>query len=130
MSPVEEALENSNKYKQVIIMKKFPSLRTGKYIAQGAHASQLALRDAQEHYKDYYDVYLKTAITKIVVYVEDEKELRAIFDKAASTMKLPVSIIIDKGYTEFKGVPTYTAVAIGPAPSDLIDPITKHLPLF
>ena len=35
-------------YKQVIVMRKFPSLRKGKYIAQGCHASVGALKYAHD----------------------------------------------------------------------------------
>jgi PTH2 family peptidyl-tRNA hydrolase len=117
------------KIKQVIIMRKFPSLRTGKYIAQGAHASQIALMEAQMTHKEYYNRYLEDNITKVVVYVESKEELRDLHIEAGKA-GLPRSFIIDSGFTEFKGEKTVTAVAIGPAPEELIDPITKHLPLF
>lgn len=116
-------------YKQVIVMRKFPSLRTGKYIAQGCHASQIALAEAKIHFRKWYDYYILGHITKIVVYVETEEELKKIYDKADKA-NLPCSLVKDAGFTEFKGVPTFTAVGIGPAPEELIDKITKHLPLF
>ena len=117
------------KYKQVIVMRKFPSLRTGKYIAQGCHASQIALLDAKERYPQYYTDYMSSHITKIVVYVNTEEELQELYQKALNA-SLPCSKIKDAGFTEFKGIPTFTAVGIGPAPEELIDKITKHLPLF
>lgn len=115
--------------KQVIIMRKFPSLRTGKYIAQGCHASQIALKEAQIEHPNWYKEYLEGHIVKIVVYVETVAELVSLYHEA-ERIGLPCSFIEDAGFTEFKGVKTPTAVGIGPAPNDLIDPITKHLPLF
>lgn len=117
------------KYKQVIVMRKFPSLRTGKYIAQGCHASQIAMAEARINHRKWYDQYLMGHIVKIVVYVETLEELENIY-KAAEKANLPCSWIVDAGFTEFKGEKTPTAVGIGPAPEELIDKITKHLPLF
>jgi PTH2 family peptidyl-tRNA hydrolase len=124
------------KIKQVIIMRKFPSLRTGKYIAQGAHASQIAIRNAilggsddQPEWNIWYNEYMASSITKIVVYVNTTEELEEVYASARKA-KLPCSFIEDSGFTEFKGVKTPTAVAIGPAPEELINSITGKLPLF
>ena len=122
-------MEEIVKYKQVIVMRKFKNLRTGKYIAQGCHASTIAMKLAQSNWKKYYKEYWEGRIIKIVVYVETEQELRDLYHKALNS-DLPCSLVTDAGLTEFNGVPTLTAVGIGPAPEDLIDPITKHLPLF
>ena len=43
---------------------------------------------------------------------------------------LPNAVITDIGKTEFGGVPTVTAMAIGPADSDEINKITGHLKLL
>ena len=43
---------------------------------------------------------------------------------------LPCALIQDSGLTEFKGIPTYTCCAIGPAKEELIDEITGDLPLL
>jgi peptidyl-tRNA hydrolase len=40
------------------------------------------------------------------------------------------ALIQDAGLTEFGGVPTYTAVAIGPDRADRVDAITGQLPLL
>lgn len=42
----------------------------------------------------------------------------------------PCALIQDHGLTEFGGVPTYTAVAIGPAEDVVIDRITGELSLL
>jgi peptidyl-tRNA hydrolase, PTH2 family len=42
---------------------------------------------------------------------------------------LPVSLIVDRGKTEFQGVPTKTCCA-GPAWADEVDAITGELPLL
>jgi PTH2 family peptidyl-tRNA hydrolase len=39
-------------------------------------------------------------------------------------------MIVDKGLTVFKGIPTKTCLAIGPHYPEKIDIITGHLPLL
>ena len=129
--------------KQVIVMKKFPkdrNLRTGKYVAQGAHASLGALLSLGKFDKERMSLTISLdnpfvyewvigRFTKIAVYVETDDELAAIYNKAKEE-GIAASIITDAGLTEFNGVPTLTAVGIGPDDSDKVDKITGHLPLF
>lgn len=63
------------------------------------------------------------------VYVNSEAELLEIV-QAANDAGLYNALITDSGLTEFGGVPTKTCIAIGPAYSDRIDPVTRHLPLL
>jgi len=67
--------------------------------------------------------WVEGTFAKVVLSVEGEKELGAAME-AAWSAGLPCALIEDLGFTEFKGVPTKTAVAIGPAKSALIDLIT------
>lgn len=67
--------------------------------------------------------------TKVVVGVNSEQELKDIY-YAAQDMDLPCCIIKDVGKTEFDGIPTYTAVAIGPCDAALVDKVTGHLQLL
>lgn len=114
--------------KQVIVLRKDLNMRKGKMIAQGAHASVkvvLEMKNPSEAAK----VWMEGAFTKIAVGVNTEEELLALYQKAFQ-QGLPCALIQDSGKTEFGGVPTYTAVAIGPAFPDQIDPITGHLKLL
>jgi PTH2 family peptidyl-tRNA hydrolase len=112
-------------YKQVIVMRKFPSLRKGKYIAQGCHAS---LEAATQASKKHLLEWALSGNTKIVVYVESELELRRLRHDCEYA-KIPCYLVEDAGRTEFPE-PTITALGIGPASSEEIDKITGHLPLF
>ena len=73
--------------------------------------------------------WLDGIFTKITVSVNSEAALLGVYE-AALAAKLPCALIQDAGKTEFGGVPTYTAVAVGPAWNYEVDPITGHLPLL
>lgn len=66
---------------------------------------------------------------KVVVGVGSEAELLAIHEKAKAA-KLITSLILDHGFTEFKGVKTYTCVAVGPGKIEEVDKITGDLNLL
>ncbi|MGL5721286.1 MAG: aminoacyl-tRNA hydrolase [Brevinema sp.] len=121
--------------KQVLVIRtQFPGhsgVRKGKMIAQGAHASVTAAFEGISHSltRSHVEQWLHQGQTKIAVYVKSEEELLDIYNKAKSG-KLACALIRDAGKTEFDGVPTLTAVAVGPAPVELVDAITRHLPLL
>lgn len=129
----------SEHVKQVIILRKDLNMRKGKMAAQAAHASMKVFFDNIE-YCDHGEMKINNispeaeawiygSFTKICVSVDSEDELLNIVEQAWKA-KLPCSIIKDSGLTEFNGTPTYTAVAIGPAKSNVIDKITGKLKLL
>lgn len=133
--------------KQVIVMRRyFPDgkggkrkVRTGKMIAQGAHASVAALLSSVKETKKGYllevtrdssiEKWLNGGFAKIATYVDTEEELVKIYEEAQNA-GLPCALITDSGKTEFGGKATKTCLAIGPASSDLIDKITGKLKLL
>ena len=131
------------KSKQVIIIRKDLNMRKGKQIAQGAHASMKVILDLMSanivdnkislildmESSSAMSDWLNGIFTKICVSVDSEKELVDIYEKAIS-LGIPSSLIEDAGLTEFNGVPTKTAVAIGPGWNNEINQITGHLKLL
>ena len=122
--------------KQVIVIRNDIKMGKGKMVSQGAHASTSVLidRDSQrwwlgESSKEALADWINGTFTKICVFVNSERELLEIYNKAFSANIL-CSIIKDNGKTVFDGVPTFTAVAIGPDWSDVVDEITKDLKLY
>ena len=132
--------------KQVIIIRKDLNMRKGKMIAQGAHASMKVFFDniytieklGQNEGLDYdvkLDVttemkeWIEGDFKKIVVSVNSAAELLDT-KLQAENANIPCALIEDNGLTEFNGVKTPTAVAIGPARSEEIDKITKELKLL
>jgi peptidyl-tRNA hydrolase, PTH2 family len=132
--------------KQVIVVRKDlknskgEKIRSGKMIAQGAHASMKALLDISdkstngeirillEEHTALHD-WINGRFTKICVSVNSEEELVAIYEQAKAK-GLICSLITDAGLTEFNNVPTKTCAAIGPCWSDEVDEITGKLPLL
>jgi PTH2 family peptidyl-tRNA hydrolase len=125
-------------HKQVIVMRKDLNMRKGKLVAQGAHASMGAIlgqckQDGTTLVLDLADERMAPWLTgrfkKICVYVNSEAELLEIYERA-KVAGLICSLIQDAGLTEFGGVKTYTAVAVGPDREDRVDEITNKLPLY
>jgi PTH2 family peptidyl-tRNA hydrolase len=131
--------EPSKIAKQVIVMRKDLGMRKGKMIAQGAHASLKVLLDAGQAdasgaaFSIRIDAataaWLGGRFTKVCVSVDSEAALDAIVAHARAA-GVPCALIIDAGVTEFRGVPTKTCCAIGPAWADAVDAITGDLPLL
>jgi PTH2 family peptidyl-tRNA hydrolase len=124
-------------HKQIIILRKDLNMRKGKLVAQGAHASMgaiLALMKREGNtltleMDERTEPWLTGRFKKICVYVNTEQELLDLHKQAVDA-GMVCSLIQDAGLTEFGGVKTYTAVAIGPDREDKVDVLTKHLPLF
>lgn len=117
-------------YKQVIVIRKDLNMRKGKMIAQGAHASLGAILNNGK-LKDDARVqgWLAGPFKKIAVYVNSEQELLDIKSEAEHN-NLITCLIEDSGLTEFGGVKTLTALAVGPALVEHIDAVTGKLPLL
>ena len=146
------------KVKQVIVIRrnyykkdgeKF-SPRTGKLMAQAAHASVGALLQRKTYGKgpvghdpEYHETsytlkapiseetyeWLKGNCKKVCLSVDEEEELMELALKARDA-GLPYYVVTDAGMTEFDGQPTVTALGIGPAKEYDIDKITSHLKLL
>lgn len=112
--------------KQVIIIRDDVDMSRGKAVAQGSHASVLAVQDADD--VSVHNWLNDSAGTKITLAVSSEDELRELITQAQSE-SLPTGIISDLGRTEIDSGTT-TAGAIGPASEEAIDSITGHLSLY
>jgi len=128
--------------KQVILIRRDLHMRRGKEIAQGSHASmefivsQLRAQLGADpgaatavKLDEATVAWITRGIAKICLRVESEEELLR-YHEAAKAKGLTSHVIRDSGRTEFHGVPTYTACAIGPAPAAEIDAITGELTLY
>ena len=126
--------------KQVILVRKDLAMRRGKEIAQGSHASMEFLvsklrpqlgdgegtGDARVMLTADECAWIARGMAKVCLRVTSEEELLAHHGKALEH-GLTSHLIRDSGRTEFAGVPTLTACAIGPAEADRIDAVTGEL---
>ena len=129
-----------NRIKQVILIRKDLTMRRGKEIAQGSHASMAFLveqltqagfdeskiQDFNISLSDVEKAWLSRGMAKVCLRVNSEQELLH-FHQQALDAGLTSHLIQDSGRTEFKGQPTYTACAIGPDDVQKIDAITGQL---
>lgn len=127
--------------KQVIVVRKDLNMRKGKIASQVAHASMAAILNLGETItggdSEKYLViplnkiedWLLGSFTKIVVGVDSEEELLNLYHAAVELGNI-TALIKDEGRTEFHGVPTYTALAIGPGHYADIDFLTRELKLL
>ena len=122
--------------KQVIVIRRDLKMRRGKECSQSAHASMMWLSERLRKFlysntlfsQDELE-WLNGTFTKITLQIDSEEALLDIYNKAI-TQNLMVYMVTDSGKTEFDGVPTKTALAIGPNKSEEIDLITKDLKLY
>lgn len=133
--------------KQVLLYRRDLKMRKGKIAAQCAHASLAVFLRRRLQVDALAAVvagqpqplppertlvlplsaammrWVEQGSSKIVLSVPDEPTLLRAQELAAAA-GLPHALIRDAGRTEFRGEPTLTACAIGPADAEAIDAIT------
>jgi len=114
--------------KQVIVIRSDLKISIGKIAVQVAHAAVSASEKAKKEEYNWWEKWMKSGQKKIVLKVSSEEELVELYNKSLSA-RLPVALIYDAGLTELPPN-TLTCLGIGPAPSNLIDKVTGHLPLL
>jgi peptidyl-tRNA hydrolase, PTH2 family len=119
----------TDRLKQIIVIRRDLKSRRGKEIAQGAHAAVEATLACMVERPELYGPWQADGCAKICVTVPDEATFHQLA-KDARAAGLLVRTILDQGVTEYGGVHTYTALAIGPDYASRLDPITGHLTLY
>lgn len=114
--------------KLVLVVRADLGMGRGKIAAQVAHAAvAAALAGASARTADF-TAWLADGEPKVVLKITGEDQLLAIAGQARDA-GLPVELICDAGRTQV-APGTLTCCAIGPARSDLIDPVTSQLTLL
>lgn len=117
-------------FKQVIVVRSDIKMSKGKLAVQVAHAAVEAVIKCiyDKNCSRYFELWRIQGQKKIVVKVKSLEELLDI-KKHAEELNIVTALIVDAGLTELQPG-TITALGIGPAPSEIIDKITKSLPLL
>lgn len=132
--------------KQVNVVRKDLNMRKGKIAAQVSHGVlNVVLKTMSK--QERHDLYISkgqirivdsdsilskwfsTSYKKIVLYVNSEKELLDIYNRAVKKGIIS-TLVRDNGLTEFNKVKTYTCVSFQPLEDEIIDKITGKLPLL
>jgi peptidyl-tRNA hydrolase, PTH2 family len=74
-------------------------------------------------------IWLDGAFAKVVLSVNSEEELLAVYARARDA-GLRHSLITDEGRTVFNGIPTHTCVGVGPNYIEKVNKVTGSLPLY
>lgn len=100
----------------------------GKIAVQVGHAAITAAEETRKQHPDWWKAWFHEGQAKVVVKVNSERDLTDLW-RSAEELGLPSAIIHDSGLTQVDPG-TATCVGIGPAPSELVDKITRELPLL
>ncbi len=116
------------KNKMVVVVRGDLPLSCGKIAVQVAHAAVECTLKSKRVKNPYLEEWLKEGQKKVVVKVQDLRELYELEFKAKS-LGLVTSLIRDAGLTE---VPpgTITCLGIGPGPEEIVNKVTGSLPLL
>lgn len=115
-------------YKLVVVVRKDLGLSAGKLAVQVAHASVSCAQWSSKNNKRTYDAWFNEGQKKVVVKVDNLKDLY-FYKELAKKDGLTTSLISDAGLTEV-APGTVTCLGIGPDKADVIDKITGQLKLL
>lgn len=100
----------------------------GKLCGQVAHAAIAASEMARKKKNNWWELWIDEGQRKIVLKVSSLQELIEQKEKAEQA-GVPAALIQDRGLTELPPG-TVTCLGIGPAPTSVVDRLTRKLPLL
>ncbi|MCW4051879.1 MAG: peptidyl-tRNA hydrolase Pth2 [Candidatus Bathyarchaeota archaeon] len=116
------------KLKQAIAVRIDLKMGKGKLAIQVAHAAVASAERARKNRYEWWAEWLNEGQRKVAVKAKNLPDLLGL-ERAAAQMKLPYSLITDRGLTQIPPA-TVTCLGIGPAPATKIDKITGKLRLL
>ena len=113
--------------KLVLVVRQDLKMGKGKAAAQCCHATLAAYKRAKRKCPDRLKVWEATGQPKITVKCDSEEDLMLLMVKARS-LDLVSYVVADAGRTQI-APGSHTVLAVGPAPSSLLDQVTVQPPL-
>ena len=114
--------------KMVLILRGELRLTAGKAAVQAAHAAVLLARRGEGHSANDLEAWFQQGQKKVALEVDTLDQMEEIQRKARAS-GIPTVWIEDAGLTEVPAG-TRTCLGLGPAPSNVLDPITGDLALL
>ena len=108
--------------KLVLVVRQDLKMGKGKAAAQCCHATLAAYKRAKRKCPDRLKVWEATGQPKITVKCDSEEDLMLLMVKARS-LDLVSYVVADAGRTQI-APGSHTVLAVGPAPSSLLDQVT------
>ncbi|KAN0036156.1 hypothetical protein ACTA71_005458 [Dictyostelium dimigraforme] len=114
--------------KQVLVIRTDLGMTKGKIIAQCCHASLGARQKALKDTKKVLRQWENFGCAKITLKANSKEELVELRNKAKE-FGVVSYLVLDSGHTQIPSG-SATVLAVGPAPKDAVDAVTKHLKLY
>ena len=115
-------------HKQALVVRLDLKMGRGKIAVQCAHAAIGAANETRSKRPEWWSQWIDEGQAKIALKVPDLMSIKELIVEAR-TRRIPYYVVEDRGLTQ---VPpgSITCLGLGPAPAELIDPLTGNLPLL